>query len=42
MTTNMNLKRMNTEYLRKIDKQKPEIEELKNQKFKIKELKDQL
>ena len=42
MTTNMNLKRMNTEYLRKIEKTKPEIEELKNQKFQIKELKDQM
>ena len=42
MTTNMNLKRINNEYQRKIDRKNQESEELKNQKFKIKELKDQI
>jgi len=42
MTTNMNLKRINNEYQRKFDRSKGESEELKNQKFKIKELNDQI
>ena len=40
MTANMNLKRINNEYQRKIDKKNIESEEYKNQKFKIKELTD--
>ena len=38
----MNLKRINNEYQRKIDKKNIESEEYKNQKFKIKELTDQI